>query len=298
MESIMIHEEYQYLSLMERIIKNGIRKDNRTGIPVYSLFSQSLSFSLENNSLPLFTTKKMYARGIIEELLSFIKGDTNTKHLEEKNVNIWKGNTSREYLDKVGLNYLPEGEMGCGYAHQWRNFGGEHPLVPETKGLKGFDQVKFVYDTLKSNPLDRRMIINAWCPNQSKYMALPPCHLIYIFYYDPNSNELSCHLTQRSCDTFLGVPFNIASLALLTHIMAKSAEMKAGKIHWLGVDVHLYENHIEQAKTQISRVPYNFPQIKINKDINSFEDLISLEYKDFELVNYVSHDALKADMAV
>jgi len=293
------HEEYQYLDIMQEIIDKGIRKPNRTGVDTFYLFCRSMRFSLRDGIFPLLTTKKTFLRGIAEELFFFLRGDTNTKHLEEKGVNIWKGNTSRESLDKNNLTMLPDGDLGCGYSFQWRNFGGEHPCIPETKGLKGKDQIAEVLYKLQNTPLDRRIVIDAWCANQIKYMALPPCHVYYQFVPNIVDNELDCHMTQRSCDYFLGVAFNIASLALLTNIMAKFSGFKPGEIHWTGVDVHLYENHFEAAKEQISREPYPFPKIKLNIDGElNLERLGNLTYDNIELIDYKSHAKIEAPMAV
>jgi len=210
------------------------------------------------------------------------------------------GNTSREFLDKKGLTMLPEGDIGTSYSHQWRNFGGEHPLIPETKGMKGFDQVQYIIDMLKTNPLDRRMIISGWAPNQMHHMALPPCHVAYFFNVNPKTNELNCHMTQRSCDTFLGVPFNISSMALMTCLFARVAGMNAGEISWLGVDVHLYRDHIESGavEEQLSREPRPFPTLDIKKELNSLEDIEALTYEDLKLVGYKPHKSIKAKMAV
>lgn len=295
----MNKEEQQYLDIMREILESGTDKGDRTGTGTRYLFSRSMRFSLRDQ-FPILTTKRVFWKGVVEELLFFLRGDTNSKHLEEANVNIWKGNTSREFLDKLGLTSLPEGEIGCSYSHQWRNFSGEHPHIPATKGLAGFDQLKFVVDTLKTNPLDRRMIISGWAPNQMQYMALPPCHVGYFFNVNPKTNELNCHMTQRSCDFFLGIPFNISSLALLTCILAKTTGFNPGEIHWTGVDVHLYKNHIDSGvvQEQLTRSARDFPKLIIKKDLKSVEDIEALKFQDFELLGYNPHPKLKAEMAV
>ena len=295
----MQHPEQQYLELLQDILDNGVDKEDRMGVGTRYVFSRTLRFPLRK-SFPILTTKRVYWRGVVEELLFFLRGDTNSKHLEEKRVNIWKGNTSREFLDNKGLSMLPEGEIGCSYSHQWRNFAGEHPLLPETKGLKGFDQVAYVLDKLKTNPYDRRMIISGWCPSQLHLQSLPPCHVAYFFNYNPAKNELNCHMTQRSCDTFLGVPFNLSSTALLTCLLAKAAGMNTGEITWTGVDVHLYKDHIESGVVveQISREPRPFPTLNFKKDIKTLADIENLEYDDLELIGYKPHKKLKAKMAI
>jgi thymidylate synthase len=256
-----------------------------------------MRFNLKE-SFPLFTSRKIFFKGVFEELIFFLRGDTNSKNLEDKGVKIWKDNTSREFLNKIGLECLPEGEIGCGYSHQWRNFNGEHKNIPDTKGLVGFDQVKDVISKLKNNPLDRRIIINAWCPNQLKYMALPPCHIMYIFNVNPKLNQLNCQMTQRSVDSTLGLSFNIASLALLTCLMAKVSGLEPGEIYWTGVDCHIYKNHIDGVKEQIKRKPFNFPTLDINKNIKTIEDIENLQFNDIEIKNYKHHDPIKFEMAV
>jgi len=293
----MRHEEYQYLDILLDILENGTDKNDRTGVGNRYLFARHMKFSLRDQ-FPILTTKRVYWRGVVEELLFFLRGDTNSKHLEEKKVNIWKANTRREFLDRKGLRMLPEGDIGTSYSHQWRNFDGEHPHIEETKGRKGFDQVRYVLDTLKSNPLDRRMIISGWNPAQLKYKSLPPCHLIYNFNVNPKTNELNCHMTQRSCDFFLGVAFNLSSMALMTYLFAESTGFRPGEISWLGVDVHLYKNHLEQAKLQLTREPRTFPKLSIKKKLSSIEDIETLSYGDLKLIGYKPHKKIKAEMAI
>ena len=293
----MYNFEKQYLNIASDIIDNGVVKDNRTDYYVNSTFSQFIKFDLQEG-FPLITTRKMFLRGITEELLWFLRGDTNAKNLEAKNVNIWKGNTSREFLDGRNLPYLPEGEIGCAYSHQWRNFGGEHPLVPDTKGLKGFDQVADVLQKLKDNPFDRRIIISGWSANQTQYMALPPCHILYVFYHNPIKNSLSCHLTIRSSDHFHGLPFNLASVSLMTHIFAKAVGMEVGEIAATMVDSHLYSPHFDAICTQLKRQSYPLPKLVINKNINGIEDIEKLQWEDFEISGYKYHPAIKEDMVV
>lgn len=291
-------EEKNYLNLLDSILKTGSARDDRTGVGTIGLFGTQLRFSLENNKIPMLTTKKMFAKGAIEELLFFIRGETDTKKLEAKGVNIWKGNTSREFLDKKGLDYLPEGSLGKGYGFQWRNFGAEWNLddFGIDRDNQGIDQLKQVFNTLKTNPNDRRMIISAWNPQQLSQMALPPCHMMVQFYVD--DGKLSAQWYQRSVDSFLGLPFNILSYAIFTRIMAKAVGMEAKEIIFAGGDTHIYNNHIVPVEEQISREPYDFPTMNINADINSVEDMEKLRFSDFEFLNYQSHPAIKAEMAV
>ena len=259
----------QYLELLDDIMKNGVDKMDRTGTGTRSVFGRQMRFDL-NKGFPLVTTKKVHLKSIIYELLWFIKGDTNIKYLTDNGVRIWN-----EWADE-------NGDLGPVYGSQWRNWNGE-----------GIDQLAEVVDKLKHNPNDRRIIVSAWNVGKIKDMKLPPCHMMFQFYVA--NNKLSCMLYQRSCDMFLGVPFNIASYSLLTMMLAQVCGLEPGEfIHTLG-DTHIYHNHFEQVKEQLSRKPYPLPQMKINpevKDINGFK------YEDFELVNYQCHDTIKAKVAV
>jgi thymidylate synthase len=282
-------DEKQYLNLLQKILNEGGLKQDRTGVGTKSLFGTHLSFSLQNNTLPLLTTKKMYTKGILAELLFFLRGETNTKKLEEQGVNIWKGNTSREFLDKIGLNHEPEGSLGKGYGFQWRNWGG-------TTDTKGIDQISNLINTLKNNPNDRRMMVSAWNVSQLSEMALPPCHYTFQCYVEDGKLSLMWH--QRSVDSFLGLPFNIASYGMLAHILAKTCNLQADRLIFTGGDTHIYLNHQEQVKTQINREPFNFPKLKINKSLSSIENIEELELHDFELLEYHSHPGIKAEMAI
>ena len=283
-------EEQNYLNLLNQIINAGSVKNDRTGVGTKSIFGTQIRFNLQNNTLPLLTTKKMFLRGIIEELLFFIRGETNTKKLEEKGVNIWKGNSSRDFLDKRGLTHYPEGVIGPMYGAQWRNFGSRF-------GSKdGIDQLNNALNLIKYDPDSRRIMVTAYNPSVSHLCSLDPCHLFFQFYVD--NGKLSCQFMMRSVDSFLGQPYNIASYAILTMLMAKAANLQLGELIFTGGDTHLYLNHIEQAKKQISRDPYPFPQLLIKKDISTVKDMEELCFEDFELQNYQSHPAIKADMAV
>ena len=259
----------QYLDLLRDIMENGVDKMDRTGVGTRSVFGRQMRFDL-SKGFPLVTTKKVHLKSIIYELLWFLKGDTNVKYLQDHGVRIWN-----EWADE-------NGELGPGYGSQWRNWNGE-----------GIDQIADVIERLKKTPNDRRMIVSAWNVGKIAEMHLPPCHMMFQFYVA--NNKLSCMLYQRSCDMFLGVPFNIASYALLTMMVAQVCGYEPGEfVHTLG-DTHIYHNHFEQVKEQLSHTPYPLPQMKINpavKDINNFK------YEDFELVNYQSYDTIKAKVAV
>ena len=245
----------QYLDLLKNVLDNGIKKEDRTGVGTISLFGTQTRYNL-NEGFPLVTTKKIHLKSIIYELLWFLKGDTNVKYLQDNGVRIWN-----EWADE-------NGDLGPVYGKQWRNFN-------------GVDQITNVVNTLKTNPNSRRIIVSAWNPQDVDKMALPPCHTMFQFYVI--NNKLSCQLYQRSADCFLGVPFNIASYALLTMMMAQVCNLELGDfVHTTG-DTHIYLNHIDQVKLQLSREPYPLPTMKINKNKN---DIFSFEYDDFELQNY------------
>ena len=259
----------QYLDLLRDILENGVDKMDRTGVGTRSVFGRQMRFDL-NEGFPLLTTKKMHLKSIIYELLWFIRGDTNVRYLQEHGVRIWN-----EWADE-------NGDLGPIYGAQWRNWNGD-----------GIDQLAEVIETLKRNPNDRRMIVSAWNPSQLKAMHLPPCHMMFQFYVA--NGKLSCMLYQRSCDMFLGVPFNIASYALLTMMIAQVCGFKLGEfVHTLG-DTHIYHNHFEQVKEQLKRVPLALPQMKINPDIKDINDF---KFEDFELQNYQSYPPIKAQVAV
>lgn len=259
----------QYLDLLRDVMENGVDKMDRTGVGTRSVFGRQMRFDL-NAGFPLVTTKKVHMKSIIHELLWFLKGDTNVKYLQENGVRIWN-----EWADE-------NGELGPVYGSQWRNWNGE-----------GIDQIAEVIEKLKNKPNDRRMIVSAWNVGKIEQMHLPPCHMMFQFYVA--NNKLSCMLYQRSCDMFLGVPFNIASYALLTMMIAQVCHLELGEfIHTLG-DTHIYHNHFEQVKEQLSHTPYPLPQMKINPQVQNINDF---RYEDFELVNYQSYDTIKAKVAV
>lgn len=262
----------QYLDLLQYILDNGIEKSDRTGVGTKSVFGYQMRFDLQNG-FPLVTTKKLHLRSIIYELLWFIHGDTNIKYLHDNNVSIWD-----EWADE-------NGDLGPIYGKQWRRW--------ESKDGNVFDQLSWVINEINNNPNSRRLIVSAWNVAEISEMKLPPCHVLFQFYVA--NNKLSCQLYQRSADVFLGVPFNIASYSLLTHMIAQVTGLQVGEfIHTFG-DVHLYLNHIEQAKLQLSREPFALPQLKLNQNIKNIDDF---KFEDIEIINYQSHPAIKADVAV
>ncbi len=261
-----------YLNLLQRILDEGIEKTDRTGTGTKSIFGHQMRFNLEDG-FPLLTTKKLHLKSIIYELLWFLKGDTNIKYLKEHGVRIWD-----EWADE-------DGNLGPVYGHQWRSW-------PDYNGGT-IDQIQNVINLIKHHPDSRRMMVTAWNPAEIEQMALPPCHCLFQFYVADGT--LSLQLYQRSADTFLGVPFNIASYALLLQMMAQVTGLQVGEfIHTTG-DTHLYLNHIEQAKLQLTRTPRTLPQMKLNPDVKS---LFDFQYEDFELQNYNPWPHIKADVAV
>lgn len=261
-----------YLDLLQHIIDNGTEKSDRTGTGTVSCFGYQMRFDLQEG-FPMVTTKKLHLRSIIHELLWFLQGDTNIKYLKDNGVRIWD-----EWADE-------QGNLGPVYGHQWRSWTGADGQV--------HDQIKDAIHLIKTNPDSRRIIVNAWNVADLPKMALSPCHALFQFYVA--DGKLSCQLYQRSADVFLGVPFNIASYALLTMMMAQVCGLEYGEfVHTFG-DVHLYSNHIEQAKLQLSRTPYTLPTMKLNPEV---KDLFEFKYEDFTLENYQSHPHIKAPVAI
>jgi len=286
-------EEHQYLDLLKKVLDSGDERNDRTGTGTLSLFGAQMRFSLRDNTFPLLTTKKIYWKGVVEELLWFIQGDTNSNHLKEKGINIWCCNSTRQYLDSIGLTHRQEGDLGPVYGFQWRHFGAKYEDMNSDYSGKGIDQLKKCIDTIRTNPNDRRIIMTAWNPMDLSDMALPPCHMMCQFYVA--KGELSCQMYQRSCDMGLGVPFNIASYALLTCLMAKVCDLKPGEfIHTMG-DVHIYRNHISALKQQIEREPRPFPKLNINSDK---KDIEQFRFDDIELIGYDPFPAIKLDISV
>ena len=286
-------EEQEYLNLIKDILDNGVEAHTRTGISTKSLFAKQLRFSLRYGQFPLLTTKRMFLRGIIEELLWFISGSTNNNDLKDKGIHIWDGNSSRDFLDSRGLMHYEEGDIGPTYGFSFRHFGADYRGCHHNYINQGFDQVEYILNEIRHNPTSRRLLINLWNPAALNEVALPPCAMMYQF--NVVGDELSCQLYIRSSDTMLGLPWNIATGALMTHIMAHVTGLNPGDLIITTGNSHIYTNHIEGAKTQIARLPGGFPRLRINREIL---DIYSLEYKDFELVGYVSQKSIKMDMAV
>lgn len=286
----------EYFKLVHHVLDNGKRRANRTGVDTISVFGTQTRYNLRE-SFPLLTTRKIFWRGIAEELLWFIKGSTDAKELAAKGVHIWDANGTREFLDKRGLGHHDEGDLGPVYGFQWRHFGSkfyEGPEGPEHDYTGcGTDQLMNVIHQIKTDPSSRRIIMSAWNPEDLPKMALPPCHIMCQFYVD--EGELSCQMYQRSADLGLGVPFNIASYALLTHMIAHVCGLKVGDlVHTIG-DAHVYVNHIEALNAQLLRRPFGAPTLRIKTEI---KDIDKFTFDDFEMVKYECHPNIKMEMAV
>ncbi len=262
----------QYLDLLRTIREKGVRKEDRTGTGTLSIFGHQLRCDL-SEGFPVLTTKKLHLRSIIHELLWFLNGDTNVRYLNDNGVRIWD-----EWADESG-------DLGPVYGAQWRSWA--------TPGGGTVDQIGEAVEQIRTNPDSRRIIVNAWNVGELADMALPPCHLLFQFYVA--AGRLSCQLYQRSCDVFLGVPFNIASYALLTRMMAQQTGLEPGEFIWTGGDCHLYLNHLEQADLQLARTPLPPPQLRIRRRP---ESLFDYRYEDFELIGYEPHPAIRAEVAV
>lgn len=286
------HDEYQYINLIKHILEYGTFVEGRNG-KTLTIYGSSMHFSLENQTWPLLTSKKVAWKTCAKELFWFLKGSTSNKFLQEQNVHIWDGNGSRDFLDSRGLTNLEENDLGPVYGHQWRFFNAEYYDCNTNYNGKGVDQIKYIIDCLKDSreKYSRRLILSAWNPQQIDKMALPPCHVLAQF--NVIDNKLSCSLYQRSGDVGLGVPFNIASYSLLTHILAKHCDLEPYEfIYHLG-NSHIYDDHIEPLKNQIKNDLYDFPKINI---LNKYSDINDYSIDDIKLDNYLSNNVIKMEM--
>ena len=317
--------ERVYLNVLADIMENGhtiSAEVERTGTGTISTFSQHMKFPIEVHGdvdsvlsgkqdmrllkyrVPIMTTKTLFHRGVFEELKFFLEGKTHVKPLQDAGVGIWDGNTSREWHDDHGHPNYAVGETGPFYGFQWNHFGGDYPDSGANAGSggAGVNQLEYCIDLLKRDPFSRRILMSAWNPVALPDMCLPPCHVLYNFKLSVDADghrRLNCAMHQRSWDMFLGVPFNIYSTALLTIFMSRAANMLPGEISLTVVDAHIYSNHIEQVKLQLSRTPYKWPLLQLDADINTLEDMRGLNFKDdYKLTEYYKHPAIKASMAV
>ena len=288
-----MHEEHQYLNLIDNILKNGTWEEGRNG-KTKSIFGSMMRFSLKDGKIPILTTKKTAWKTCLKELLWFIRGETDNKLLQTQNVHIWDGNTTREFLDSRGLHHYREGLIGPGYGFQWRHFNAEYDKETGGPVEKGVDQLQQIIDALKdpAQRTSRRLVMSAWNPCQLNEMALPPCHILCQFNVH-DGNKLSCSMFQRSNDEFLGQPLNIASYSFLTHLLAKHCGLVAHEFVYFMGNCHIYENAIDACKLQITREPFPFPTVSIKEVRDNINDYT---VDDFVLENYQSHEAIKVAM--
>jgi len=286
------HDENQYLSLIKDILQEGTMVNGRNGNAL-TVYGSAMHFDLSNNTIPILTTKKVAWKTCAKELFWFINGSTNNNILKDQSVHIWDDNGSRDFLDSRNLQHLQENDLGPVYGHQWRHFNAPYTDCNTDYSNKGTDQLQYIIDSLK-DPIERysrRLVMSAWNPQQLNEMALPPCHILAQF--NVIDNKLSCSLYQRSGDVGLGVPFNIASYSLLTHLIANHCGLVASEfIYYLG-NCHIYDDHIDSLKEQIERTPNEFPKIKIN---NIYDSINEYSINDLELLNYKSHNSIKMVM--
>ncbi|PYH88709.1 thymidylate synthase [Aspergillus ellipticus CBS 707.79] len=311
MDSTKPHEEDQYLDLVREILTDGERRPDRTGTGTQSIFApRPFKFRLNDNGrpiLPLLTTKRVFLRAVIAELLWFIQGDTSSHTLREAGVKIWDGNGSREFLDRLGLTHREEGDLGPVYGFQWRHFGADYVDAKTDYTGQGVDQIAHIIHKLKTDPYDRRLILSAWNPRDMPLMVLPPCHMFAQFYVSyPGQAQaeegttvkghLHCQLYQRSCDMGLGVPFNIASYALLTHMIAHVCDLVPGSLTHVMGDAHVYLDHIDALKTQLQREPRAFPELEITRPTGGSID--GWKAADFVVKGYEPHGPIAMKMSV
>lgn len=287
-----------YLELLDDVVKNGVERQNRTQINTKAVFGRMLRWDL-SQGFPLQTTRKVPLRIAFEETMFFLRGLTDTKILEEKNIGIWKGNTSREFLDNRGLTNLPEGDMGKGYGYQWRHW--ESPHV--SGQIKETDQIAELLSGIKKDPYGRRHVVTGWNPGQLEEMALPPCHMLHMYSVEGDftvgNGRLNNCFVMRSNDIYHGLPFNITSYALLNHIFAKHLGLIPGELVYMGWDIHIYQHQLGVVNQLLERTPRTLPTLIIKKDLPTLDDILALQWEDIELIGYDPYPALeKIDMAI
>ena len=290
------HQEKQYLKLIKEILDNGFLEQGRNG-KTKSIFGGSMRFSLKNGKIPILTTKKVSWKTCLKELLWFIRGEVDNKILQSQNVHIWDGNSSKDFMESVGLGHYPEGILGPIYGYQWRHFNAPYDVASGNvldEKQNGIDQLQFIIDQLK-NPAtrnSRRLIMTAWNPCQLNDMALPPCHVMCQFNVH-DGNKLSCALYQRSVDVPLGSPFNIAGYTFLTHLLAKHCDLEPYEFVYFMGNCHIYEQHLESIKQQLEREPFEFPTLEI---VNKRENINDYIVDDFQMIGYKSHEVIQMKM--
>jgi thymidylate synthase len=295
-----------YIDLIKDVSENGVDKPDRTGVGSRAVFGRMLRWDL-SQGFPLQTTRRVPLRIAFEETMFFLRGETQTKLLEDKKINIWKGNTSREFLDKRGLGHLPEGDMGKGYGYQWRHWEtldakiqwswANEENIEVVKRGEEVDQIADLLSGIKKDPYGRRHVVTGWNPGQLHEMALPPCHMLHMYSvegdFTVNQGKLNNCFVMRSNDVPFGLPFNIASYALLNHIFSKHLGMIPGELVYFGWDVHIYQNQMEMVSEILERTPRQLPQLIINKDLPTFDDILNLQWEDIELIGYDPYPDVK-----
>ena len=291
-------EENKFIKIVNKILNKGVYNLDRSQVGTLSVFGKSFTYDIRNYRIPLFTHRKVFLRGIIEELLFFVSGKTNTKNLEEKKVNIWKGHTSREFLDSRGLTELKEGDMGAGYGFQLKHFGAEYINADFDYTNKGFDQLEYVINEIKHNPTSRRIVFSYWNPSDFNKTALLPCHILYQFHVNMDTKELSCSFYQRSSDAVLAANFNIISTTVLVFIICHLTGYKPGKIiHNVG-NMHLYMNQLDIVKEIVKNKPFNAPLLLINDPDKKIKKIDDFTYNNFKLLFYRSHEKYNIPLSV
>ena len=291
-----MQDERNYLNLVQHVLQCGAERTDRTGTGTLSVFAPDpLRFDLTNCTMPLLTTKRTYWKGVVEELLWFLRGDTNAVRLAERGVRIWDANASRDFLDARGLQHLADGDIGAGYGFQWRHFGAAYKGCDADYTGQGCDQIAYVLEQIRNHPTSRRIFLSAWNASALDQMALPPCHVSVQFYVDPERKQLSSHMYQRSADLGLGTPFNIASYALLTHLVAHATGLTAKALTISMGDAHVYLNHVDALKVQLAREPQPFPMLKLNAERTS---LVAFTADDITLIDYRPHPRIEMTMAI
>lgn len=295
-----------YIELLKDVVENGVDKPDRTGIGSRAVFGRILRWDLAQG-FPMQTIRRVPLRIAFEETMFFLRGETNTKLLEEKNINIWKGNTSREFLDKRGLKHLPEGDMGKGYGYQWRHWEtlredriwshANETVVSRYSRGSDVDQIADLLSGMKKDPYGRRHVVTGWNPGQLNEMALPPCHMLHMYSvegdFTVNQGKLNNCFVMRSNDVPFGLPFNIAAYALINHIFAKHLGLAPGELVYMGWDVHIYQNQMDMVNEMLGRTPRALPTLNIKKDLPTFDDILNLQWEDIELIGYDPHPDVK-----
>ena len=294
-----MNNEQVYIDALTHVLQHGKERPDRTGTGTLSVFGHQMRFDISEH-VPLLTTKQMPWKHCVKELLWFLRGETDVSILQEQGVKIWNGNSSREFLDARSLHELEEGDIGPGYGFQWRHFGAPYRGAKASYTGQGIDQIQQVLDMLRNDPFSRRIFFTAWNAADIDCMALPPCHLSTQFYVEQDADgvrHLSCHMYQRSVDMFLGEPWNIFSYTCLTYLFAKLTGMQPKELIISTGDTHIYQNHLEQVKEQVTRTPFPPPRLKISDSVMT-KTLEQIDIADFELSDYQHHSAIKATMSV